>query len=135
MDLKTLETELDKAFIARDIGEINRLNAAIEATKKDIAAKKEWLDHNKAKIAEVAKAIKEGTTLEEVLAALDAGIRAFPRPGAPKAAKGSKPAKAGGSKGVYKWDPSISKNRLVDGSGNFVEPPVLMRGRYAAVQR
>ena len=135
MDLKTLEAELDKAFIARDIAEINRLNAAIDATKKVLAAKKEWLEANKAKIAELAKMVKESTTLEEVLAALDAGSKVFPRPGVQKAAKGSKTAKASGAKPVYKWDPAISKNRLVDAGGNFVEPPVLMRGRYAGVKR
>lgn len=34
-------------------------------------------------------------------------------------------------KASYKWDDSLGKNRKVNSDGSFVEPPVLMRGRFA----
>ena len=41
---------------------------------------------------------------------------------------GSTPAKV---KNTYRWDDSLGKNRQVNADGNFVEPPVFMRGPAA----
>ena len=35
-------------------------------------------------------------------------------------------------KSVYKWDDSLGKNRQIAADGSFVEPVVLMKGRYAS---
>lgn len=95
--------------------ELERL--AVAARKK--AEEKKTVEKYESLRAEALEAVKNASAdrLPAVLAAL----------------KGRKKrgTSAGKSKNSYRWDDSLSKNRLVNSDGSFVEPPVFMRGPAA----
>lgn len=99
------------------VEELNRL--ASDAKKRIVAAQS--AAKNEVLRASVIEAVEKAPAhlLPSVLAVLRSG---------------KKRIKSGSSKekAVYKWDDAIGKNRKVNADGSFVEPPVLMRGRFAA---
>jgi len=99
------------------VEELNRL--AVAARKKAAAAKES--EKAESLRAEVVEAVKNAPAdrLPAILNALK---------GKKTSGRAVKTAKV---KNAYKWDDSIGKNRQVDENGVFVEPPVLMRGRFA----
>jgi hypothetical protein len=126
-----LAAELDKAYTARNRQEINRLEDAIQVLVKADDLKAKWYEENKEDLKELVDALKAVRTLDglkEVIQGASKSFRLGVTTSTTKTATTGKKAK-----GSYKWDASISKNRLVDASGSFVEPAVLMRGRYAGI--
>lgn len=99
---------------------IDELNRLAEAARKRVAAAKES-ERAESLRTEAIEAVQNAPAdrLPAVLAALK---------GKKKTGQGSKAAKV---KNTYKWDESLGKNRQVDANGVFVDPPVLMRGRFA----
>lgn len=103
-DLESLSThELEQlAGLARRKAEQAKASAKFESLRAD-----------------VLEAIRTAPAdrLPTVLAALR---------GRKSSAQGRKP------KNVFRWDDSLGKNRQVAADGSFVEPAVLMKGRYAS---
>jgi hypothetical protein len=99
--------------------ELERLAAAArrKAEEKKAAEKYESLR------AEALEAVKNAPA--ERLPAVLAALKGRGKAGSVRKAGGSK------EKSVYRWDEAMGKNRKVDANGNFVEPPVFMRGPAA----
>lgn len=111
------QSEFDLESLSHE--ELQRLSIAAKkrAVEKAAAGRHEALRAEAVEAVQTAPADR----LPAVLAALKVGKK--------RASKGVVTAK---EKSVYKWDDVFGKNRKVDASGEFVEPPVFMRGRYAS---
>lgn len=111
------QSEFDLESLSHE--ELLRLSIAAKnrAVEKAAAGRYEALRAQAIEAMQTAPADR----LPAVLAALKVGKK-----------RASKGVAASKEKSVFKWDDVFCKNRKVDASGEFVEPPVFMRGRYAS---